>query len=112
MDTAELSYFFRPRVGKNYDDGFRGLKTFVVGAYHYCWESDAMKYGCTYRQACIGERHTRKFDKLCPIYRDRMKQHKGYYRISILYFEWHSTCACHDFFLDMCIADPRSAAYS
>lgn len=36
MDTAELPYFFRPRVGKNYDDGFRGLKTLVVGAYHYC----------------------------------------------------------------------------
>ena len=82
MDTAELPYFFRPRVGKNYDDGFRGLKTLVVGAYHYCWESDAMKYGCTYRQACIGERRSREFDRLCPIYRDRMEQHKGYYRIS------------------------------
>ena len=82
MDTGDLSYFFCPRVGQHYGDGFRGLKTFVVGSYHYCWESNAMKHGCRYRDVCTGEGRSREFDELCPIYRDMMELYNGYYRIS------------------------------
>ena len=75
-------YFFRPRKGENYSQGFNGLKTLVVGAYHFCWEAHAGSYGCTYYDRCVREGRSREFDDLCPIYKSRMDLYDGYYRIS------------------------------
>ena len=82
MAMAERAYFFRPRIGKHYEKGFRGLRTLVLGAYHYCWESNAFRHGCTCRNDCINGRHTERLDEICPIYRNKMDQYDGYYRIS------------------------------
>ena len=82
MNTTEKPYFFRPRIGKHYEEGFRGKKTLVVGAYHYCWESYAARYGCTYRDSCINGKQTKGLDGICPVYRDRRDAFDGYYRIS------------------------------
>lgn len=76
------SYFFRPRIGKNYWKGFRGYRTFVLGAYHFCREWHAMRYHCTHYEQCVREGRSREFNETCPIYLDRMDLYDGYYRIS------------------------------
>lgn len=80
--SGGTKYFFRPRNGENYSQGFNGLKTLVVGAYHFCWEAHAGSYDCTYYDKCVREGRSREFDDLCPIYKDRMDLYDGYYRIS------------------------------
>lgn len=77
-----MRYFFKPRKGNRYSEGFNGVKTLVVGAYHFCWEAHAGQYGCTYYEQCVGKGRSREFDDLCPIYKDRMDLYNGYYRIS------------------------------
>ena len=49
-NVMEHRYFFRPRVGKDYQDGFMGLRTLVLGAYHYCWYDK-----CRYFSGCVME---------------------------------------------------------
>lgn len=73
-------YFFRPRIGGNYADGFKGRRTLVVGAYHYCWEEPALRAGCTDYSRCVGNGRCRDYDKTCPFYKDRTDQ--DYYRLS------------------------------
>ena len=80
--SGGTKYFFRPRKGENYSQGFNGLKTLVVGAYHFCWEAHARSYECKYYDKCVREGRSREFDDLCPIYKDRMDLYDGYYRIS------------------------------
>lgn len=80
--NEDKTYFFRPRVGENYHSGFNGLKTLVLGAYHFCWKSHADRYNCAYYEQCVREGHSKDYDELCPIYKDRMDQYNGYYRIS------------------------------
>ena len=58
------------------------MKTMVLGAYHFCWEYDAQKAACSYYDQCVRAGHSRDFDELCPIYKDRMDLFDGYYRIS------------------------------
>lgn len=81
MNEAK-TYFFKPRIGKNYSSGFNGLKTLVLGAYHFCWEGHASSYGCTYYEQCVRNGNSKDYDELCPIYKDRMDLYDGYYRIS------------------------------
>lgn len=76
------SYFFRPRIGKNYWKGFRGYRTFVLGTYHFCREWHAMRYHCNHYEQCVREGRSREFNETCPIYLDRMDLYDGYYRIS------------------------------
>lgn len=74
------TYFFRPRVGLDYEKGFRGYRTLVVGAYHYCWEAVAARFGCNCYDACVRKGLCREYDTLCPCYAD--KSDKEYYRLS------------------------------
>lgn len=46
----EYRYFFRPRVGKDYHEGFIGLRTLMLGAYHSCWYDK-----CRYFKECVME---------------------------------------------------------
>lgn len=78
----DKTYFFKPRIGKNYSSGFNGLKTLVLGAYHFCWEGHASSYGCTYYEQCVRNGNSKDYDELCPIYKYRMDLYDGYYRIS------------------------------
>ena len=79
---GDAVYFFKPRVGTLYDAGFHGMKTLVLGAYHFCWEYDAQKAACSYYDQCVRNGRSREFDELCPIYKSRMDLYDGYYRIS------------------------------
>ncbi len=33
-------YFFTPRVGKDYEKGFHGIKTLILGSHFYCPYTD------------------------------------------------------------------------
>ena len=67
--------FFNPRVGKDYQEGFMGHRTLVLGAYHYCW------YGkCRYFKECVVEGRVADYDTVCPEY-ERMSD-RDYYRLS------------------------------
>ena len=68
-------YFFKPRVGKDYQEGFMGLKTLVLGAYHYCWY-----YRCRYFRECVTEGRVADYDTICPEF-ERMSD-REYYRLS------------------------------
>ena len=71
----EHRYFFKPRVGKDYQDGFMGLRTLVLGAYHYCWYDK-----CRYFKECVTEGRVADYDTVCPEY-DQMSD-REYYRLS------------------------------
>ena len=68
-------YFFKPRIGKYYQDGFQGLKTLVLGAYPYCWYQP-----CPYWQQCVAGERPYDYETLCPLYAD--KTDRAYYRLS------------------------------
>ena len=69
------SYFFKPRIGKYYKDGFKGYKTLVLGVKHHCTLNK-----CEYYQKCVIERGCRDYDKLCPCYVNMEDQ--SYYCLS------------------------------
>lgn len=76
MTTGEnASYFFKPRIGKYYKDGFKGYKTLVLGVKHHCTLNK-----CEYYQKCVIERGCRDYDKLCPCYVNMEDQ--SYYCLS------------------------------
>lgn len=68
-------YFFRPRIGKYYQDGYQGLKTLVLGAYPYCWHQS-----CPHWQQCVAEERPYDYETLCPSYAE--KADRAYYRLS------------------------------
>ena len=74
-NVMEQRYFFRPRVGKDYQDGFMGLRTLVLGAYHYCWYDK-----CRYFNDCVKEGRAADYDTVCPEY-EQMSD-RDYYRLS------------------------------
>ena len=74
-NVMEHRYFFRPRVGNDYQDGFMGLRTLVLGAYHYCWYDK-----CRYFKECVMEGRVADYDTICPEY-ERMSD-RDYYRLS------------------------------
>ena len=65
-NVMEHRYFFKPRVGKDYQEGFMGLRTLVLGAYHYCWYDKCRYFNeCVSRgRALSGEQRFAKFIKL------------------------------------------------
>lgn len=74
-NVMEQRYFFRPRVGNDYQDGFMGLRTLVLGAYHYCWYDK-----CRYFKECVMVGRAADYDTVCPEY-ERMSD-RDYYRLS------------------------------
>ena len=71
----EHRYFFKPRVDNDYQEGFMGLRTLVLGAYHYCWYDK-----CRYFKECVTEGRVADYDTVCPEY-DQMSD-REYYRLS------------------------------
>ncbi len=61
-----------PRVGKHYAEGFRNLRTLVVGVTHICTNS------CPFHDRCTSVEGIKTMDKECPCY----KQREDYYRLS------------------------------
>ncbi|MBR5777254.1 MAG: hypothetical protein IKY22_02145 [Bacteroidales bacterium] len=62
MDTDNKKYFFEPRVGINYNDGFKDLRTLVLGAYHICSRN------CCYKNRCCNIDLVADMDYKCPDY--------------------------------------------
>lgn len=73
--NGDNTYFFRPRVGKYYEDGFNGHRTLVLGQYLYCWRQT-----CIYRDKCTEKGLSCQLDLLCPLYSDM--EDREYYRLS------------------------------
>ena len=67
MDTDNKKYFFEPRVGVNYNDGFKDLRTLVLGAYHICSRN------CCYKNRCCNIDLVADMDYKCPCYCDLPK---------------------------------------
>lgn len=83
-------FFFEPRVGRNYEQGFRGIRSLVLGVAHIC-TLPCEKYksvccpleGGTPHRAEKPDRAEktltlRDLDRECPVYRGR----EAYYRLS------------------------------
>lgn len=68
----EHGYFFDPRKGRLYDEGFLGLKTLIVGVAHIC------THECRYHEKCKYPGTIREMDRECPLYKGR----GDYYRLS------------------------------
>ena len=73
-DIATGANFFRPWVGQNYGEGYRGLRTLVVGACHVC------SLPCTHKGLCMKPETVREMDHTCPCYKDLTDQQ--YYCLS------------------------------
>ena len=58
-----MKCFFKPRIGKYYNKGFRGYKTLVLGSHFYC------PIPCENKEACLKD--SRPFDRECPCYKDK-----------------------------------------
>lgn len=70
--------FFKPWVGKNYDNGWDGHKTLVLGSHISC-----LKEECRWNEHCCKMEWIRNVDRQCPKYEDERKSGRGdYYRLS------------------------------
>jgi len=58
------NYFFVPRIGEKYHEGFNGIRTLVVGAYHICYEN------CPFKDLCCDVDTIKEMDYKCPKYKD------------------------------------------
>lgn len=67
------SYFFEPWIGRNYEDGFKGVKTLVVGVCHICTRK------CEFRGECNSAESVRACDFKCPEYSNC--ENVEYYRL-------------------------------
>ena len=64
MKQGKGNYFFAPRIGEKYHEGFNGIRTLVVGAYHICYEN------CQFKDLCCDVDTIKEMDYKCPKYKD------------------------------------------
>jgi hypothetical protein len=64
MKQGKGNYFFAPRIGEKYHEGFNGIRTLVVGAYHICYEN------CPFKDLCCDVDTVKEMDYKCPKYKD------------------------------------------
>lgn len=65
--------FFTPRKGERYEEGLKGLRTLVVGAFHVC------SLECPHKSKCQDPVAVRDMDRECPCY--EAMDDKDYYRL-------------------------------
>lgn len=69
-------YFFTPRVGKDYEKGFHGIKTLILGSHFYCPYTD-----CSHlKEECASSNTIWSMDAACPCYVG--KEDQNYYKLS------------------------------
>ncbi len=75
------SYFFEPRIGTKYKEGFRGYRTLVVGVHHICKLYNNPQI-CTnrLRNKCLSSHQIWDMDTACPVYKNAVD--KIYSRLS------------------------------
>lgn len=66
VKEKQAKYFFVPRVGANYSEGFGGLETLVVGAYHVCY------CNCEHKHLCCNINTIASMDYKCPAYKNAL----------------------------------------
>lgn len=69
-------YFFRPRIGEDYDKGIHGLRTLILGSHFYCPYNDCPHL----KEECASSKYILGMDMKCPCYTD--KEDKDYYCLS------------------------------
>ena len=75
MDSIVGKLFFKPWVGKNYDNGWDGHKTLVLGSHMPCLKK------CSWIDNCCSE-WIRNVDRQCPEYENERKSGRAdYYRL-------------------------------
>lgn len=62
MVMADTGYFFRPWKGAQYEKGWKGLRTLVVGVAHICTLS------CPHHVKCGNPGTVKDMDRRCPVY--------------------------------------------
>lgn len=67
-------YFLEPWVGSRYEEGFKGVRTLVVGVCHFC------NVACPHHNLCGTSEGIWERDADCPFYADR--EEREYYRLS------------------------------
>lgn len=68
--------FFTPRVGKDYEKGFHGIKTLILGSHFYCPYTD-----CSHlKEECASSNTIWSMDAACPCYVG--KEDQNYYKLS------------------------------
>lgn len=58
--------FFQPRIGRHYQEGFRGYRTLVLGVKHHC-----LLRHCRFYEDCVNQKNCALYDEVCPAYGDR-----------------------------------------
>lgn len=66
-------YFFEPWIGERYGEGFKGMKTLVVGSCHLCTLT------CEFRKQCSSPHEVWAQDDTCPHYSKH--EDRGFYRL-------------------------------
>lgn len=69
-------YFFNPRKGANYESGFGGIRTLILGSHFYCPYADCPHL----KEACASSDSIRAMDDACPCYTN--KDGRDYYKLS------------------------------
>ncbi len=64
MKQSKRNYFFVPRIGEKYHEGFKGIRTLVVGAYHICYEN------CQFKDLCCDVDTIKEMDYKCPCHKE------------------------------------------
>lgn len=76
--TQKERYFFKPRIGEHYAEGFDGYRTLVVGVHLMCEEEE-----CLYQMLCQSPLFIAGMDNRCPCYEQHRKGPLAdYYRLS------------------------------
>lgn len=76
--TQKERYFFKPRIGEHYAEGFDGYRTLVVGVHLMCEEEE-----CLYSVLCQSPLFIAGMDNRCPCYEQHRKGPLAdYYRLS------------------------------
>lgn len=66
MTMERKGYFFKPWIGKNYEKGFDGVKTLVLGVAHICTlECTKANHGL-----CMNPETVWDMDRECPVYKN------------------------------------------
>ena len=69
--------FFRPRIGKHYEEGWQGVRTMIVGVHLLC------ELNCVHKSKCCSMQGVKQMDCLCPEYeRYKGTEFESYYRLS------------------------------
>ena len=64
-----MKLFFNTRVGNNYNEGYMGVRTLILGASHYCpYNEFNDKYCCPNHSQCTTPEGTLRYNKECAWY--------------------------------------------